>query len=75
MYAGFTGAVDHVSFLNLTGKVFLVFGVANKRSVAYRIGRLLEEEGATVVYSVRSEERRETVSQLLSGSDFFVCDV
>ncbi|RME41561.1 MAG: SDR family oxidoreductase [Planctomycetota bacterium] len=64
-----------MSFLDLSGKTFLVFGVANKRSVAYRIGRLLEEEGAIVVYSVRSEERRQSVSQLLSGSDVYVCDV
>jgi len=64
-----------MNFLGLRGKTILVFGVANKRSVAYHIGRLLQEEGAQVVYSVRSEERREGVSQLLSGSDVFVCDV
>jgi len=64
-----------MSFLDLSGKTFLVFGVANKRSVAYRIGRLLEEEGAIVVFSVRTEERRKSVSQLLSGSDVYVCDV
>lgn len=64
-----------MSFLGLSGKTFLVFGVANKRSVAYRVARQLEEEGAIVVYSVRSEERRQSVSQLLSGSDVYVCDV
>ena len=35
-----------MSFLNLEDKVFVVFGVANRRSVAYRIARTLEEEGA-----------------------------
>jgi len=64
-----------VSFLNLTDKIFLVLGVANKRSVAYRIARLLEDEGATVVYSVRSESRRQEVSKLLSGREVHVCDV
>ena len=33
-----------MSFLDLAGKRFLVFGVANKRSVAYRVARLLEED-------------------------------
>ena len=48
-----------MSFLELEGKTFVVFGVANRRSVAYRVARTLEEEGAHVVYSVRSEVRRE----------------
>ena len=46
-----------MSFLGLEGKTFLVFGVANKKSVAYHIGKTLSEEGATVIYSVRSEKR------------------
>ena len=40
-------------FLNLSGKSFLVFGVANKKSVAWHIAKALEEQGATVIYSVR----------------------
>lgn len=64
-----------MSFLGLEGKSFLVFGVANKRSVAYHIARILEAEGATVVYSVRSEERRDSLSQLLTGREVHVCDV
>ena len=55
-----------MSFLDLTDKVFVVFGVANRRSVAYAIARLLEENGATVVYSVRSETRRDGLKKLLS---------
>ncbi len=64
-----------MSFLDLAGKSFLVFGVANKRSVAYHIARLLESEGATVIYSVRSEARRESLTSLLSGREVYVCDV
>jgi enoyl-[acyl-carrier protein] reductase I len=64
-----------VSFLNLDGKTFLVFGVANKRSVAYHIARMLESEGARVVHSVRSEERRESVGSLLEGQEVQVCDL
>ena len=64
-----------MSFLDLADKVFVVFGVANKRSVAYRIGRLLEEEGAQVVYSVQSADHREAVAKLLPDREIHVCDV
>jgi len=64
-----------MGFLNLTGKAFLVLGVANKRSVAYRIATMLEEDGARVLFSVRSAARRESVAQLLPGREIFVCDV
>ena len=64
-----------MSFLALEGKVFLVFGVANKRSVAWAIARSLEEEGASVLYSVRSEARRKSLDALLGKRPVFVCDV
>lgn len=64
-----------MSFLELTGKVFVVCGVANKRSVAYHIARMLEQEGATVVYGVRSAARRESLHKLLPDRDIHVCDV
>ena len=64
-----------MSFLNLKNKTVLVLGVANKKSVAYLIGKLLEAEGARVLYSVRSAQRKETVEKLLSPAPVFVCDV
>jgi len=64
-----------VSFLNLEGKTFLVFGVANKRSVAYHTARTLEAEGATVLYSVRSPARKESLANLLANREVYVCDV
>lgn len=64
-----------MSFLDLTDKTFVVFGVANKRSVAYHIARILESEGAHVVYSVRSPQRRDSLSDLLNGREVHVCDV
>jgi enoyl-[acyl-carrier protein] reductase I len=64
-----------VSFLGLEGKLILVFGVANKRSVAWAIGKSLEEEGARVLYSVRSDERRKSLKALLGERTVFVCDV
>jgi enoyl-[acyl-carrier protein] reductase I len=64
-----------VSFLGLEGKTFVVFGVANKRSVAWAVGRTLEEEGARVLYSVRSEARRRSLDALLGKRPVHVCDV
>ena len=62
-------------FLQLAGRTVLVFGVANRKSVAWLTARTLEEQGATVVYSVRSEARRKSLETLLAGKPVFLCDV
>ena len=62
-------------FLQLAGKTILVCGVANKKSVAWHTARVLHEAGATVVYAVRTEARREQLAPLVPGCDIFVCDV
>jgi enoyl-[acyl-carrier protein] reductase I len=62
-------------FLQLANKRILVMGVANRKSVAWHIGRVLVEAGAEVVYSVRNEERREQVRQFVGDAAVFVCDV
>ena len=64
-----------MSFLGLEGKVVVVFGVANKKSVAFHIGKILKEEGAIPVYVVRSDARKESTSKILPESDIYVCDV
>ena len=62
-------------FLQLGGKTFLVFGVANRKSVAWFVARTLEEQGARVIYSVRSDARRKSLETQLAGKPVFVCDV
>jgi enoyl-[acyl-carrier protein] reductase I len=64
-------------FLQLSGKTFVVFGVANRKSVAWFVAKALEGQGATVIYSVRSEERKKSLGALLEGKEkrVFVCDV
>jgi enoyl-[acyl-carrier protein] reductase I len=64
-----------MQFLSVAGKSFLIFGVANRKSVAWHVGRTLQESGADVVYVVRSEERKQQLAPLLPGSEIFVCDV
>lgn len=63
-------------FLQLAGQTILVCGVANKKSVAWHVAKLLTEADCRVVYSVRSEQRREQVAKLLgTDEDILVCDV
>jgi enoyl-[acyl-carrier protein] reductase I len=69
------GGARMSDFLQIAGKTFLVFGVANRKSVAWHAARTLEEQGATVLYSVRSEARRKSLEAQLAGKPVFVCDV
>ena len=62
-------------FLQLSGKTVLVFGVANRKSVAWFVAKSLEEQGAKVVYSVRSEARRKSLETQLADRPVFICDV
>ena len=62
-------------FLGYHDKTYLVMGVANKKSVAYRIAHLIEKSGGKVVYTVRSEARRDSLSKLLAGKQMIICDV
>ena len=62
-------------FLQLSGKTFVVVGVANRKSVAWFIAQALEEQGAKVVYSVRSETRKKSLEAQLAGRPGYVCDM
>ncbi len=62
-------------FLQVSGKTFLVFGVANRKSVAWAVAKSLEDQGAKVIYSVRSEARRKSLEAQLAGKPVFICDV
>ena len=64
-----------MSFLNLENRNILVAGVANKKSVAFHIGKILQNEGANIFYSVRTEERKKQLKKLLAPSPIYVCDV
>ena len=64
-----------VDFLGLSGCTIVIFGVANRKSVAYHIARVLEAAGATLVYVVRSPDRQETLRRLLPDAEIHVCDV
>jgi enoyl-[acyl-carrier protein] reductase I len=65
-----------VDFLQLTDKSILIFGVANRKSVAWHIGRVLAETGAKCVYVVQNEDVRQNVAKLVDDREkIYVCDV
>jgi len=64
-----------MDYLDLANKTIAVFGVANRKSVAWHIATQLREVGAEVVFIVRSEKRKEELSRLISDASIYVCDV
>ncbi|MBA61179.1 MAG: enoyl-ACP reductase [Planctomycetaceae bacterium] len=64
-----------MSFLQLEDKTIIIFGVANRKSVAYHIGETITQAGAKPVYVVRSEIRKEQLQNLLGDFPIYVCDV
>lgn len=63
----------------LTGKIGIVFGVANKRSIAWAIAQAWAREGATLAFTYQGERLRDNVEELAStfGPDTLIlpCDV
>lgn len=63
----------------LEGKVGVVFGVANKRSIAWAIAQAWHEAGAKLIFNYQGERLKENVEDLTStfGTDTpaFPCDV
>lgn len=64
-----------MDFLELKDKPILVCGLANRKSVAWHVGSVLAEAGARVIYSVRSEERRQQAAKIVGNDPVYVCDV
>lgn len=67
--------------IDLRGKVAVVFGLANKRSIAYAVAQKLAEAGATLILSYQSERLQKESEQLLAElgqaetGRAFQCDV
>lgn len=63
----------------LAGKVGLVFGVANKRSIAWAIAQAWHEAGATLIFNYQGERLKENVEELAAtfGGEVMMapCDV
>jgi enoyl-[acyl-carrier protein] reductase I len=64
--------------LNLAGKTAVVFGLANKRSIAWGIALKLHEAGAHLAICYQNERMKAEAQDLieaLPGADGFQCDV
>jgi enoyl-[acyl-carrier protein] reductase I len=67
--------------IDLKGKVAVVFGLANKRSIAYSVAQKLAEAGATLVLSYQTERLKVEADELLNDlgqtgvGRTFQCDV
>jgi enoyl-[acyl-carrier protein] reductase I len=62
----------------LDGKTGIVFGVANKRSIAWAIAQALAREGMRLAFTYQGERLKETVQGLIAaipGSLLLPCDV
>ena len=61
-------------FLGFSGKTLLVTGFANRKSIAWHVAEILEKEGASVIFTVRSAERKNELLALKPDAEIFVCD-
>jgi enoyl-[acyl-carrier protein] reductase I len=63
----------------LTGKVGVVFGVANKRSIAWAIAQAWKDAGATLAFTYQGERLKDNVEELAGafGAETLIlpCDV
>ncbi|MEI6566213.1 MAG: enoyl-ACP reductase [Verrucomicrobiota bacterium] len=63
----------------LAGKIGVVFGVANKRSIAWAVAQAWRKEGAQLVFTYQGDRVRENVEELAGtfGEDTLIlpCDV
>jgi enoyl-[acyl-carrier protein] reductase I len=63
---------------SLQGRVAVIFGLANKRSIAWAIAQKLHAEGAQIAITYQNERLREDAEEMinsLSGAHGFQCDV
>jgi enoyl-[acyl-carrier protein] reductase I len=64
--------------INLAGKTAVVFGLANKRSIAWGIAQKLQEAGATLAICYQNERMKLEAEGLIAdlpGATGFQCDV
>jgi enoyl-[acyl-carrier protein] reductase I len=62
----------------LDGKTGIIFGVANKRSIAWAIAQALAREGMRLAFAYQGERLKENVAELAStipNSPLYECDV
>ena len=64
--------------IDLAGKTAVVFGLANKRSIAWGIAQKLQEAGAALAICYQNERMKAEAEDLINdlpGASGFQCDV
>ncbi|WP_414043593.1 enoyl-ACP reductase FabI [Macrococcus sp. EM39E] len=67
--------------LNFTDNVYVIMGIANKRSIAYGVAQVLDEAGCKLVFTYRKERSMKELEKLLpnlknnKNADMIQCDV
>ncbi|MCU1312127.1 MAG: Enoyl-[acyl-carrier-protein] reductase, partial [Candidatus Angelobacter sp.] len=64
--------------INMQGRTAIVFGVANKRSIAWAIAQKLHAAGAKLVITYQNERLEQEAKDLITdlpGAEGFRCDV
>jgi enoyl-[acyl-carrier protein] reductase I len=68
-----------MSYLPLAGKTGVIFGVANRRSIAWAIAQAWHEAGAKLIFNYQGERLKDNVEELAGtfGADTLIspCDV
>ncbi len=64
-----------MSFLGLEGRTVLVFGISNRKSVAFHIAGALAAEKARLLCSVQNEEQAAFARKSFPDAEVFVCDL
>ncbi len=63
---------------SMEGRTAIVFGVANKRSIAWAIAQHLQQAGARLVITYQNQRLEEEAKELIAalpGAEAFMCDV
>src|SRR5262249_3632980 len=64
--------------IDLAGRTAVVFGVANKRSIAWSIAQQLQQAGAELAITYQNERLEQEAKDLITalpGAEAFRCDV
>ena len=64
-----------MNFLDLKGRKILIFGIANRKSVAFHIAKVLQEAGAEIICSVFMEEHKKCVEKYFPDASSYICDL
>ncbi len=64
-----------MSFLGFEDKVYLITGVANKKSVAYFSAKTIIDNGGKCIFTVQSEEHQKKLEKLFPEALSFIVDV